>query len=273
MKSRWFRLYYRVKSWRNYVQGKVSLKLRSRRCPLCLEDNQLFYAHSLFAYYLQCPSCNLIYVGNQPSPKRVFKFYRSPGFLIGRTSFFADHAKAEDRQAWEHHKRLTFEALGACLTPQGDGNRLLEVGCGEGWLLPLFRDLGWEPMGIELNPIWVQGLVNQGFAIKSEPLEQVELGTQRIDRILLFHVLEHLIDPFFGLKKLRQACSPTGDLILETPLSVNFESVDHLYFFNGMNLRLLLDKSGFQVVGEYEYQDAWHPEFRNLALRAVVKDK
>lgn len=91
----------------------------------------------------------------------------------------------------------------------------LEVGCGAGHFLRLARSRGYEGDGCDLNPRHLATLRAEGFRIFSG-LEQT---ASEYDALVMFQVLEHLVDPYSFLKALLSRVAPGGLVILSTPVS------------------------------------------------------
>ncbi|MBX3348438.1 MAG: class I SAM-dependent methyltransferase [Nitrospira sp.] len=90
----------------------------------------------------------------------------------------------------------------------------LEIGCGAGHFLRLARRHGAEGHGCEMNLRSVAVLRNEGFRIFTD-LEQC---SERYDAILMFQVLEHVVDPFAFLQAVRRNLKPGGVLVVSTPV-------------------------------------------------------
>ena len=72
------------------------------------------------------------------------------------------------------------------------------MGCGAGHFLRLARSRGYEGHGCELNPRSVETLRSEGFKIFSDLDEHLP----KYNALLMFQVLEHLVDPYSFLKSL-----------------------------------------------------------------------
>ncbi|MEP6958276.1 MAG: class I SAM-dependent methyltransferase [Nitrospirota bacterium] len=91
----------------------------------------------------------------------------------------------------------------------------LEVGCGAGHFLRLARKRGYEGHGCEMNPHSVETLRAEGFHI----LTDLDHGVSHYDAILMFQLLEHLLDPFSFLKSLLPYLQPGGVVVITTPIT------------------------------------------------------
>jgi O-antigen chain-terminating methyltransferase len=100
-------------------------------------------------------------------------------------------------------------------------NLAVDLGCGRGEWLELFRENDWHAVGIDLNQCMVDYCKESGFdAVNKDAIEYLQsLKTETISLITGFHIAEHL--PFDSLldlvKEAHRTLLPGGLLILETP--------------------------------------------------------
>jgi 2-polyprenyl-3-methyl-5-hydroxy-6-metoxy-1,4-benzoquinol methylase len=140
------------------------------------------------------------------------------------------------------------------------GQRLLDVGCGDGSFLRLARALGFSPSGIEFDPAAASLAQSQGFNIQIGAIADAEIAEASIDHITLNHVIEHLHQPVVALRRMWQWLRPGGRIWLQTP-NINskgaalyaadwrgLEPPRHLVMFNPRSLQFALEKSGFERV-------------------------
>lgn len=159
--------------------------------------------------------------------------------------------------------------------------RVLEIGCGTGATLSYFKNLGASfVVGVELVPEVAE------IASKRQEIDLVLTGSVEsldlefdsgFDLIVVSHVLEHLIDPWKALRRLRELLLPGGQLIGTLPNVRNVRVVlpliltgkwkyedfgimdwTHLRFFSRSSLIDLLQSTGFNV-------DTIFPEFYSKA--------
>jgi len=261
--------YSHLKRCKNAFAGSICALSRTNRCPLCGTRRQRLEHVTDRYYYLSCPRCQLVYVGNAPSEDELIKWYRGRTFQEQRNVFHCSTGGAETEwDTWLEFKTGLFRELGLDTQASKSTPRLLDVGCGEGLLLGLFRKQGWQVKGIELNPVMAARLQRKGFAVSQEPLADYQDSTT-YDLILMFHVIEHLRHPFRDLAKVRSLLAGDGQVILETPVSRNYSCTDHVSFFNSSNLGESLFRSGLTPIRSYQYVDVKHPEFMNLCVRCV----
>jgi len=103
------------------------------------------------------------------------------------------------------------------LGPLPPDARVLEIGAGRGELLADLAKRGHDAIGIE--PGAAAGAVarSAGVEVSQEPLERFEREPASSDRIVLWHVLEHLEHPLEELERMRPWLSADGRLIVAVP--------------------------------------------------------
>lgn len=156
-------------------------------------------------------------------------------------------------------RRATFDLRERFIPYNNHENRLiLDIGCGRGDYLKRMKDLGWNVLGIEPDPVSAQLAKSKGINIFNGPLEKAGLEEESADQITMQHVLEHLIDPLVYLKECHRILKKGGRLVIYTP-NLNslghrifrqswrgLEPPRHLYVFSTRSLKSLFDKSLFK---------------------------
>jgi ubiquinone/menaquinone biosynthesis C-methylase UbiE len=153
---------------------------------------------------------------------------------------------------------------------EGDGNKILDVGCGEGqtgWALKK-SGKAREVVGIELNEDVAKRAEGRLDKVIHGDVEKLALSfqTEYFDYIILADVIEHLIDPWRVIKQLSVFLSREGfltvsipnigywrvlrDLILFDKWEYQDESIldkAHLRFFTKRSMVEMMNKAGFEV--------------------------
>jgi SAM-dependent methyltransferase len=152
----------------------------------------------------------------------------------------------------------------ASMPERGEGRRVLDVGCGPGYLSALLAARGYEVVGIDgrigadrgpEHVEFIQADLDQGLP----PLDG------RFDFILCADILEHLRAPQLLLRQLRASLARDGRLLASLPnsghayfrwtvLRGQFPALDrglfdrtHLHFYTWEGWRELLAASGFSI--------------------------
>ena len=140
---------------------------------------------------------------------------------------------------------------------------ILELGPGGGYFLSQARNLGYEPYGIELNPIEQQWISeNLHIPCENVALNEKSFGGRQFDIVYHKDVLSHLSDPIEVFRHINKVLKNSGLLVFETGniADVNekyykwfsqFSYPDHLFFFGERSLKMLLDQTGFRCTRIY----------------------
>jgi SAM-dependent methyltransferase len=100
-----------------------------------------------------------------------------------------------------------------CITSD---QRVLDVGCGQGFALRLFRQLGLRAAGITLGADFLTCRA-QGLEVYEMDQNFMEFADAEFDILWCRHVLEHSIAPAFTLNEYRRVTRPNGLVYIEVP--------------------------------------------------------
>jgi 2-polyprenyl-3-methyl-5-hydroxy-6-metoxy-1,4-benzoquinol methylase len=153
----------------------------------------------------------------------------------------------------------------------GKDNRILEIGCGEGYTGAYLKKTGQakEVHGIELMPAAAQSARQRLDSVITGDLEKIEFPFehQYFDYILATDTLEHLVEPMNVLKRIKSVLKPNGIIIASVPNMRHIKVLWHLAvegdwhyqdegpfdrthvrFFTRKSFARLFTESGFTVV-------------------------
>lgn len=203
------------------------------RCPLCA-GTRLRVLHFRYdfkgrhLYGVRCACCRLVFIDPQPAADELRDLY-SEAYFTSCTETAGAHGRLayqEIARAGATDRKRAARKLDRLLlqTLEGRG-MLLEIGCGPGYLLSEFRDLGWTAQGLEISSYAVQ------FAREHLGIEVVCGGVTpecfphgSADVILMGDVLEHLAEPLESLRIARTWLRPGGVLVVAVPSTLNLLS-------------------------------------------------
>lgn len=196
---------------------------------------------------VKCLKCGLIYANPRRAKEEILHKYRD----------MVDEEYVRE----ELGRRSTAKTILKKLNKYNKGQvRLLEIGCGVGFLLDEAKKQGWEVKGMELSK-WATDYAKDKLRldVSCSTLINTDFPSGYFDVVILSDAIEHLIDPKSVLTKIRPQLSPQGVLYINTP---NIESLVsrllkarwwgfnqfHLYYFTKETLRQMLAAAGFDVV-------------------------
>lgn len=129
---------------------------------------------------------------------------------------------AVESRNWHLQSRmaLNLETIDRYAKPAG---RVLDIGCGTGFLLERLAERGFSGLGIDLSPESVEHARRRLAEIGAADRLTAVVGSAYeppagpFDLIALTDVLEHLEDPRACLAALRAQLAPSGLLVISTP--------------------------------------------------------
>jgi 2-polyprenyl-3-methyl-5-hydroxy-6-metoxy-1,4-benzoquinol methylase len=162
----------------------------------------------------------------------------------------------------------------ACLIRSGE--RVLDIGCGDGLFLELVGERGAHGSGVELDPAKVRECRAKGLDVVEGRLQDVEWSDDdTYDFISLLQIIEHLT-PDDALQLLHAASrrlSPGGRLFIVTPNAANpfvaqqnfWLDITHVRLYPAPLLRAIASQLGFPKVQSGtmgDEMDTWCYAFR-----------
>ena len=169
------------------------------------------------------------------SPPLSFAAFRrlevtSPGSMSGHPStgdaIAAARAAviAEPRFEWGRLRWAVQNVFAAC----APGERVLDVGCGKGWLVEAFGRGGLSACGTDVDPKAVEDSRKLCPSADVRPYDGVSLPYPdgHFRAVTLIEVLEHVGDEAAVLREIRRVLVPGGTLVLTTPHAGDWEWLD-----------------------------------------------
>lgn len=265
-------------------------------CPACenagrellyrdLVDNVFFSAAGRWNLY-RCTRCHSAYLDPRPDQVSIGKAYdvyythasdrareprRAPGGLralkLALTHGYVNARYGTRRQpssplgTWlarlSPMRRQKRDAEFRFLPRPLPGQRLLDVGCGNGDYLRNAVDAGWQAIGIDADEKAVDVARQRGLEARLGGIELFADQAGCFDAITLSHVLEHLHEPMMFLRDVHRLLKPGGVIFLDTPniqsrgarrWGVHWRGLEtprHLVIFSRSALIDMLRKAGF----------------------------
>jgi SAM-dependent methyltransferase len=229
-------------------------------CAICGVDDAevLFTKGDLTADITNvvCRRCGLVYMNPRPTIAEYRQFHVED-FLRER------HGLTDAAQVAPKIKgsdvRIKSAVADFVVPALPRGARVLDVGCGFGTLLHLFKErLGAQAQGIELATVDVAA-AKQFYGLdlfhgSLEEFAEARRGEQ-FDCIALHHTFEHLPDPRGALRLMKGLLAPGGILYIGVPNIMNmrkrpeiFFQMGHPYSYSPATLQKILAAEGFSVV-------------------------
>jgi 2-polyprenyl-3-methyl-5-hydroxy-6-metoxy-1,4-benzoquinol methylase len=159
-------------------------------------------------------------VVDRPTPQELADYYARTYYQNERGSFRRDYPPEELEALNLRIAQRMTQAL--ALLGRDDPGRLLDVGCGEGFVLKAFAARGWDVAGIDFSIAGVESM-NPDIADRVGQGDIFDLLAKRIaagetyDLVWLGNVLEHVLDPLDLLRSLQGLIVPGGIMVVTVP--------------------------------------------------------
>lgn len=220
-------------------------------CRLCGEEQRAFLAFDGRFSLVRCASCGLVST-SPPLPEEALAPWYPPEYYGRRNRRF--------NRLFERLIVVFRERRARLIARRARRGRFLDVGCGRGLLPLLMNRRGWEAHGLEVSET-AAGHAREvlGIPVFVGRIEESPWEAGSFEAIVIWHVLEHLLDPRSALRRAHELLAPGGLLVIAVP---NFESLQarvgsrgwfhldvprHYHHFGLGVLRRLLDEEGFDI--------------------------
>lgn len=172
----------------------------------------------------------------------------------------------------------------AIVAAGGEGESILDIGCGNGYLLYQFRNTFSKLIGLEYSPQRLTqakiNLADYNFSpVQGSAEDMAGIETNSVDRIISADTIEHVPDVYAAAAEMYRVLKPGGILVINTPNIAfikkrlllclgRFPSTSqpnegigsdilydggHLHYFTFRALRIILEKAGFKMVKKIGY--------------------
>lgn len=169
----------------------------------------------------KCVKCTLCITSPQPSEKEIVHYY-PPDYAPHKMN-----CEQINQKIINFLKQIRADMLRRTIEKHTlKGGCLLEIGCGAGYLINNFKNSGWIVHGIEFNKSAARNCEKKhGIPIiySSEPPKDIG----KFDLVIMWHVLEHLIDINHFFYEISKLLKTHGFLVIAIP---NQKSLDKFYY-------------------------------------------
>jgi SAM-dependent methyltransferase len=206
--------------------------------------------------FLRCSACGSLSADPLPSAKEIASFY--PEHYTFREEGVVQ------KLLWWGYPRWTYThdvASVGRITRVRQG-KLLDIGCGTGIHLRMFRSAGFEVEGVDISPddcAYVTRTI--GCPVYQGTLADAGIPPGRFDAVTMFNTLEHLPDPREQVRAVYSLLKPGGWFIAKLPVADGWQPAlfgrwwrnirevpRHLCIPSTRGLRRMLEEAGFTKI-------------------------
>lgn len=158
----------------------------------------------------ECPACRLLCSYPRASSADVASYYTDDYY--GRIWTDPEHVWRQNVVAYQTEMRL----LDAMVPPAANAGTTLDVGCGYGVLMHMLSQRGLDVVGCETGKPAVSFCRSRGLRVVRAMAPDLPFRDATFDRVVSFHVIEHVLDPAAFVRSLVRVTRPGGALVLVT---------------------------------------------------------
>jgi SAM-dependent methyltransferase len=138
--------------------------------------------------------------------------------------------------------------------------RVLDIGCGTGYLMQRLKEMGYDAVGIDAHPEAVKQAKDAGFEVLEGRFEEGMYPDENFDLIIARSILEHTVEPVTLLSTMKNALKPGGVLAIEVPNAGRIIrrntfggfGFHHVCYWSVPTLRYAMTLQGLDLVGGHE---------------------
>ena len=228
---------------------------------------------------VECKRCGLLYVNPRPTEAEMEKFY--PEAYAWKETLEADSLLTEWVRRLEKGYRyhLLKDEVSKVIKYTGRrSGKVLDVGCGTGDRLDVFRTQGFATYGVETSDSANYAKQHLNLNVSKGDLFSASFPDRFFDIVALYNVLEHTHNPKRACDEIHRILKDDGFLVIQVPNKNSlqyrifkkrwaaFDIPRDLYYFEPERLRTLLGQVGFAVTKMDHFMNWWHPPTLVLSL-------
>lgn len=197
---------------------------------------------------VKCKHCGLIY---------------SKNFILDNISHYNDYYFTEKNpyiRRWDEFCSI-FDSLLDKIERFKERGNLLDVGAGVGILMYVAAKRGFKVKGVEVSD-WAANFAREtkGLDVVTGKLENLRLGKESFDVVVINHVLEHVDNPRLMLSEIRRILKKDGIIVVGVPNIgslmarirgskwASLRPEEHIWHFTPSTLKRLIKQEGFDIV-------------------------
>ncbi len=210
--------------------------------------------------YFQC--------ANKPSQDELSAYYAKKYFQNPKsTSYQLSYSEDEKKYISSEYAQRQW-CLEKKLHIRSKGKTFLDIGCGEGWALSHFSEIGCKVKGVDFSSYGVKKFNPkvQKYFIKSDIFHFIDQDIRKKNKYDIIHVknvIEHVLEPEMLLTKIRALLKDNGIVMMTFPndfspiqkklLKLNkindyfwVTPPDHISYFNNGSFDALARRLGYR---------------------------
>ena len=224
---------------------KLSVDSAAALCPACAESHGRLVGHKEGCALSECIRCSTVFMSAQANGHSVKELY----------NHYYDQARFELPAA----ATASLELLAKSFDPFRETGRWMDTGYGEGGLLSIAEQHGWNCYGTDISPRALDYGQQRGWIVSATAGDDPRFPSDGFDIITMIEFLEHVNRPQDFLRSAARWLRPGGLVYITTPNaeSLNrrflglewsiFSPPEHMTIWTARGLCSALTEAGFKI--------------------------
>jgi SAM-dependent methyltransferase len=234
------------------------------KCPLCNSENIEGWLHVPDHFLtgekfelVKCSRCGFLFTQDHPDTEQIGRYYETSDYISHNDSaggISASIYRIAREFMLKRKRKMVRNSSGL------DKGIILDIGSGTGHFLSVMKKGGWQVKGIEINDK-AREFSKAEFGLDVLPQGSTgSLPSESFDVITLWHVLEHIQDPFSYASEIARLLKSEGVCIVALPNCGSFDARSyrelwaaydvprHLWHFKPDTFKLFAEQAGFAII-------------------------
>jgi ubiquinone/menaquinone biosynthesis C-methylase UbiE len=205
------------------------------------------------------------------------------------------HERIKESKEEDKNEEIPSEIFDTASSVLKKGNKILDVGCGDGHFAFLVKDKFNEIYGAEIAK--EAALIARKRNVSTSVMDlnsSLSYNDNTFDAVSCLDVVEHLLDPGFLIEEIYRVLRPDGQLVLTTPNIRNFRNLytlifrgifpqtspdtfvwggGHLHFFTREDIKNIFKKAGFNRIRFSINQGQFLLSKKRKVVRLLIGEK
>jgi SAM-dependent methyltransferase len=156
-----------------------------------------------------------------------------------------------------------------------DFTTILDVGCSDGYMVKVFKDIGKDAVGINdfLYPTDKLFIAEHNLKVYEMDMHCMDFSDESFDSVWCRHTLEHAFAPLQVLSEIYRITKRNGYFfaVLPPPPEPQEPYEGHWHQIPQYQLKYLLEMCNFEVIDIRTTYFSYKREYDNLEIRAICK--
>lgn len=188
-----------------------------------------------------CKKCGLIFQNSPMNKEKLNSFYT---YQYRQSEIAGGNVRQQQK---EYLKKFLGDKKG----------KILDIGSFEGLFLNLFKEEGWESVGVEPSSEAANICEkNYGITVYKDMFENILFSEKEFDVVCIRHVLEHVDDALNTILLMKKYLKDDGIIFIEVPNIEKFDfyniadsyDFQHIYNFSINTTIDYLNKCGLEII-------------------------